>query len=163
MWSYLFSLSKDRMSVWLWIPLLLLTSSLFDTPWNLLIQFLPTPIIDKIALLPQPKSTIILLLLLLSICLCYVLLFLSYAKKPRLKDFEHIIYPGIMKHKKSGKYYCQPCLLKDHIACDLSVVNKDELFCHCCKTPYKIDHSILISDSVLSRAWDEAVKEHTEK
>lgn len=159
--SHLFSLLKDRINFWLLlvilIPIALLTSTVvFDLSF-----ILPQDTQTKIISLPQPKSTIYLLLLLLSMYLCYLLLFLSYAKKPRLKDFDHIISPGIMKHKKSGKYYCQPCLVKDHITCELSVINKDELFCHCCKSPYKIDHAILISDSVLSRAWDEAVKEHT--
>lgn len=107
------------------------------------------------------KITLSLSVLVFSLSASLFILWRDRQKIPSIKDYEHILHPGIMKHKKSGKYYCQPCLLKGHITCELSVINKDELFCHCCKSSYKIDHAVLISDTALSRTWDDAIKEHT--
>ena len=153
--SSLFSLLKNRIDFWLLLPTLLLLGIpvgmiAFDVD-----QYLPKQIKDILTILPQPKSTIILILLLLAILICYLLLFLSYNRKPKLKDYELINPPGFYKHKKNGGYYCQKCLLKDHIAVPLSPLSTDQFHCRLCDQSYKIDYNVLICNSYLSLAAKE--------
>lgn len=113
----------------------------------------------KLSDLSQPKATITLLLSFLAISACYLVLFVAYVKKPNIGHYDLINPPGFLKDKKTGKYYCQKCLLINHVASELSaVVTKDELICHCCDKTYNISAD-LITDSCLSKAYDEAIKE----
>lgn len=152
---------KTYISKWVALPLTLLLIVLSGT--QLLDRIFPDGITKILNPTQAPRIAVTAILLILSITFCYILLYREFSKKPNINDYEHILHPGIMKHKQSRKYYCQPCLLKEHITCELSIVNKDELFCHCCKSAYKIDHAILISDHVLSKAWDKAVQEFTKE
>jgi len=122
-------------------------------------EFVPNAISKNILSLSQPKTTIILLLLLLAISICYLLLFATYIKKPKLKHYEIINPPGFMRHKKTGAYYCQPCLIQRHIASELSTIAEKEFVCRICKESYKIDYSVLICDKYLSMVHDRAVEE----
>jgi hypothetical protein len=166
--SSLFSLVKDRINFWLLLPGLILLCILSSMLWIDSDAFLSIQTLKNISKLPQPKITIILLLLFLAISACYLLLFLAYSKKPKIKDYDLINPPGFLKHKKTGKYYCQPCLVNKHIESELSVISEKEFQCRVCKEPYKIDYSVLICNSYLSiaqnndplfKTHDKAVKE----
>lgn len=157
--NYLFSLLKDRLSFWLLLPMLLLSSILSGMIFVDLDALLPTEISKNIKALPQPKTTVTLLLLAFAIALCYLLLFRTYSKKTNIKDYDLINPPGILKHRGSGKYYCQRCLLKDHNPSELSLaLTENNLVCHCCDKLYDISTKIL-PDSYFSKAWDEFTKE----
>ncbi len=64
-----------------------------------------------------------------------------------------------MKHKATGAYYCQPCLLKNHLESELSTIDNNLLICRVCKEEYKIDHKVLLSNEYLSKKHDEATQE----
>jgi len=157
--SALFSLVKDRINFWLLLPIVFLLAILTGMIMIDSNTFSQIQILTKILNLPQPKATIILISLLLTISACYIFLFVAYTKKPNIKDYDLINPPGFLKHRKTGKYYCQPCLLKNHIASELSpVVTENKLVCHCCDKAYNISAKI-ITNSYLSKAYDEAMKE----
>ena len=148
--SSLFSLAKDRINFWLLLPGLIL---LLILPGMLLIDFraiLPVPITEMILSLHQPNTTLTLISLFLAISTCYLLLFLSYTHKPKLRDYELITPPGFYKHKKNGNYYCQKCLLKDHIAVPLSALSTEDFHCRLCDQSYKFDYEVLLCHSYLS-------------
>lgn len=157
--NHLFSLLKSRLSFWLLLPMLILSSLLSGMIFVDLDALLPTEISKNIKALPQPKTTVTLLLLVFAISLCYLILFLTYNRKPNIKDYDLINPPGFLKHSRTGKYYCQPCLQTRHIASELSVVKKDEMFCRNCKEPYPIDASFIITDKILTKAFDDACNE----
>lgn len=157
--SALFSLVKDRINFWLLLPIIFLLAILTGMIMIDSNTFSQIQILTKISSLPQPKATIILISLLLAISACYVLLFVAYTKKPNIKDYDLINPPGFLKHKGTGKYYCQPCLQTRHIASELSVVKKDEMFCRNCKEPYPINASFIITDKILTKAFDDACNE----
>ena len=100
---------------------------------------------------------IILSLLLLSLGLSLSLLLLH--KRPKLKDYEIINPPGFMRHKTTGAYFCQPCLIQKHIASELSTISLKEFRCRNCNESYKIDYSVLICDKYLSMVHNKAVEE----
>ena len=80
-------------------------------------------------------------------------------KKPRIKDYEIINPPGFLRHKKTGGYFCQPCLTDKHKASELSTVSEKEFLCRVCKESYKIDYKVLIHDEYLSMVHDRAADE----
>jgi hypothetical protein len=157
--SSLFSLIKDRINFWLLLPGLILFSILTGMIAIDSDLFLSIQILKNLSTLPQPKTTIILISLLIAISAYYLFLFLAYSKKANLKDYELINPPGFMKHKTKGGFYCQPCLIGKDIASELSTITKKEMICRICGEKYQIDYSVLISDSYLSKKWDEAVQE----
>ncbi len=152
--SHLLSLIKDRINFWVLLPILILIAIFTSTVVFDLSSILPQDTQNKIIALPQPKSTIFLSLLLLSMYLCYAWLFSTYIKKPRQNDYELINPPGFLKNKKTGRYYCQKCLVEKHLESELSVISKEEFKCRVCNEPYKTDLLLLLNDSYLSKVQD---------
>lgn len=103
-------------------------------------------------------SPMIILLLLVVLTLGLVImveLVYPFKKKPNLKNYTQINPPGLMKHKKTGKYYCQPCLIKKHILSEVSITNTKEWICRCCKETYKVNfNEFLLCKSFFSRLTD---------
>jgi len=150
---------KPYISEWVVLPLALLLIILSGMLFFDLGQVLPSESTSLLTPTQLVKLVVIIFLLLLSMTFCYILLYRTFTKKPNIKDYDLINPPGFLKHKKTGKYYCQPCLLKDHIASELSsVVTEKHLVCHCCDKAYNISAN-LITNSYLSKAYDEAMKE----
>ncbi len=135
---------RSHQSIWLLISFLIIgcwslpaTHSLIQT-----IPQLTNPIMAKI--------TITLFLLSLGLMASLGILH----RKPNLKDYEIINPPGFMKHRKTGRYYCHPCLFSKQIASPLSVMSEKEFQCRICKESYKIDYLLLINNSYLSIVKD---------
>jgi len=80
-------------------------------------------------------------------------------EKLSLNDYEIINPPGFMKHKATGGYFCQSCLLTRHVPFELATIDTKKMLCRNCKETYKIDYSVLICDAYLSMVHDRAVKE----
>lgn len=89
----------------------------------------------------------------------YLTIKTKLANRPNLKNYTQINPPGFMKHKTTGAYYCQPCLIKNHFEAELSVINTNLLTCRICNEEYKLDHNVLLSIEYLSKKQDEAAKE----
>jgi len=79
--------------------------------------------------------------------------------KPNLNDYEIINPPGFMKHKATGGYFCQHCLLRRHVASELSTIDTKTMLCRSCKETYEINYSVLICDPYLSMVHDRAANE----
>jgi len=142
--------SKSQQTIWIATPFLIalcwLHPQMLDEFFQANAQ-LTTPLLGKVAIS----------LFLISLALLASTLLLL--RKPSIKDYDLVNPPGFLKHKTTGKYYCQRCLLKDHIASELSsVVTEKHLVCHCCDKAYNISAN-LITDSYLSKTYDEAMKE----
>jgi len=78
------------------------------------------------------------ILLLLTITFCFLIAIIIHSSKSsNIQNYEFINPPGFLKHKKSGKYYCQTCFIKDNIISELSLMSLDKYQCRLCKEPYK--------------------------
>ena len=104
--------------------------------------------------IPFLDFSVIIFLLFLAMSFCYMLLYRAFTKTPNLKDYELVNPPGFMKHRKTGRFYCHPCLFANHRASPLSVISEKEFQCRVCRESYKIDYSLLLNNSYLSIAHD---------
>lgn len=151
----LFSLIENHISPWLAIPI----GFLFAIPTSTLVfdlgSWLPKGILNMITILPQPKTNLTLILWLLSILSCYVLLYLTFSKKPKLKNYELDLYHGYYKHKNKSGFYCYKCLHdgKEH---HLHAIDANSMECLYCKNTFTSSFKIMESDEMLSRSWDQA-------
>ncbi len=81
----------------------------------------------------------LLLMILLSLVVPYIILKKKeFSNKPNLKNYTLINPPGLMKHKATENYYCQPCLIERNILSEVSIKDPKEWICRCCKETYKI-------------------------
>ena len=127
----LFSLIKNRINFWLLLPVLTLLGILSSMPWIDWDVFLPDAISKTLLTLPQPKTTMILLLLFLAISACYLLLFVSYTQKPKIKDYEFKSF-GYYVHKQGGEHLCPKCLLTPPYIKAPFFVSQGVLMCSVC-------------------------------
>lgn len=84
-------------------------------------------------------------------------------QKPNLNDYEIINPPGFIKHKATGGYFCQPCLLLRHVATELSTIDTKKMLCRSCQETYEIDYSVLIYGPYLTMVHDRAANEFIHK
>ncbi len=145
---------KPYISEWVSLPLIFLSIILSGTLFFDLGSILPPESITILTPIQLAKLVVTLSLLFLAMSFCYVLLYRTFSKRPRSKDYEHISPPGFYKHKITGEYFCKKCLLKDKIAVPLSPSNTKEFHCRLCNETYKIDYNVLICNSYLSIAQD---------
>ncbi len=141
---------KTYLPKWVALPLTLLLLILIGMLFLDIHQTLPSETTILISPTQILKIAVTTFLLFLAMSFCYILLYRAFVKKPNLKDYEIINPPGFIKHKKTGRYYCQPCLINRHIASELSVMSEKEFQCRVCKEPYKIDYLLLLNNSYLS-------------
>lgn len=130
---------KSYIPKWLAAPislLILILIGIFLLPPNL---GLPSQIVSTLTNLPTPKIMGTLILWFLAMSCFYAFLYRRYMNKPNVSDYEFINPPGCFKHKITGLYFCQPCLLKNDIPSQLTWVNAYGMQCKCCGEPYKID------------------------
>lgn len=153
---------KTYLPKWVALPLTLLLLILIGMLFVDFHQILPSETAKLLNPTQILKIVAILFLLFLAMSFCYILLYRAFSKKPKIEDYDPINPPGLLKHRKTGKYYCQRCLLKDHIASELSLVPGDKLVCRCCNDSYDISTKI-IPASYFSKAYDEFVKEFVSK
>ncbi|KHE92206.1 MAG: hypothetical protein K8F52_18790 [Candidatus Scalindua rubra] len=105
------------------------------------------------------KISLILLIALSLVVPYYLTIKTKLSNRPNLKNYTQINPPGFMKHKTTGAYYCQPCLIKNHLESELSTINENLFMCRVCKEKYGIDYKVLLSQEYLSQKHDEAAKE----
>ena len=154
----LFFLIKDRINFLLLLPILVLSSILAGIISVDLNHYIPNYAQGLPNILLQPKTTIALLLLWLATLTLYILYYYSSSKTPNLKNYTQINPPGFMKRKEDG-YFCQPCLIKNHLEIELSTISKNLLMCRSCKEKYAIDYKVLLSSEYFSKKHDEGVME----
>lgn len=149
---------KPYIHPWLLLPLTFLVA----IPTGM--YLLPVCFFDSIPqeilkLILKPAITATLTLISLSLSLCYLLLFKEFIEKPNIKEYEFINPPGCYKHKRSGLYFCQPCLLKDKIESPLYWINEYGMHCKCCGEPYKIKLTRISAIPSLEKEFDKAWEE----
>lgn len=150
---------KPYISEWVALPLALLLIILSGMLFFDLGQVLPSESTNLLTPTQMVKLVVIIFLLFLGMSFSYILLYKAFSKKPKIGDYDPINPPGFLKHRRTGKYYCYRCLVKDHIVSELSIVlPENKLVCRCCDDSYDISTKI-IPDSYFSKAWDEFVKE----
>jgi len=150
---------KPYISEWIWLPLILLSIILSGMLFFDLGSILPSESIRLLTPIQLAKLVVILSLLFLAMSFCYIFLYRTFSKKPKIGDYNPINPPGFLKHRRTGKYYCYRCLVKDHRVSELSIVlPENKLVCRCCDDSYDISTKI-IPDSYFSKAWNEFVKE----
>ena len=146
---------KDRKLKIIWLIVVGIISSNSFFSWS-----------DKILqLFPQlgkpllGKAIIIMFFLSLGLLVSLVIVHQKFNLKPNLNDYEIINPPGFMRHKATGGYFCQPCLLLRHVASELSTIHTKKILCRSCKETYEIDYSVLICDPYISKVHDRAADE----
>ena len=144
---------RSHQTIWLLTASLIvmcwLQPQIFDEFFRTNIQ-LTTPILGKASIS----------LFLISLALLTSLFILH--RRPNIKDYKSINPPGLLKHLRTNKYYCQRCFVKDHIASELYIFSENKLVCRCCNELYDISTKI-IPASYFGKAWNEFVKEFISK
>lgn len=105
------------------------------------------------------KAIIIMFFLSVGLLISLIVVRRKFISKPNLNDYEIINPPGFMKHKATGGYFCQPCLLLRHVVSELSTIDTKKMLCRSCKETYEIDYSVLICNPYLSMVHDKAANE----
>jgi len=146
---------KDRNLIIIWLSVAFIISSDWLLPWSdKLFELYPAP--EK---LPLGKAVVIMCVLCLALLASLIVLHYKLMAKPNPNDYEIINPPGFMKHKATGGYFCQPCLLLKQLPSQLSTIDKKQMLCRICKETYDIDYSVLICDEYLSMIHNRAVSE----
>lgn len=145
---------KTYLPKWVALPLTLLLLILIGMLFFDFHQILPSETAKLLNPTQILKISAISFLLFLAMSFCYILLYRAFSKQPNLKDYELINPPGFMKNKKTGRFYCHPCLFAKHNTSPLSVISEKEFQCRVCGESYKIDYSLLLNNSYLSIVQD---------
>ena len=146
---------KDRklLIIWLIVAGIISSNWLFSWSDNFFQLF---PQLEKPSF---GKALVIMFFLSVGLFASLIVIHQKLIAKPNLNDYEIINPPGVMKYKKSGGYFCQPCLLLKHVASELSTIDTKKMLCRSCKETYEIDYSVLICDKYLSMVHDRAANE----
>jgi len=89
-------------------------------------------ILEKSLELPIYSIIITLLLLYISTLISFVILYISYTRKPKIKDFIFHSKSGFYEHKREHYFCCQKCLIKDGIESKLTDFSPREYWCRIC-------------------------------
>lgn len=141
--------NRSEKTIWILITAMIVGCWMLGET-NILIEYIGQILIPILV-----KITISLFLLSIGLLLSLVVIH----RRPTIKDYEIINPPGFIRHKKTGAYFCQPCLRQRHIASELSIISQNEFYCRVCKESYRVDYSVLICDEYLSMVHDRAAKE----
>ena len=107
----LLNLLKAYMPKWVAIPIVLLGAILIGMNyWPLEDHELPNNIKAIIQPFLTTKTLLTTMILFLSISICYILLCVTFYKKPNMKDYDFNSF-GYYVHKKGGDHLCPKCLL----------------------------------------------------
>jgi hypothetical protein len=143
---------KDKMQSGIYTILVLFISSIWSLSYKVPSFLIPTTH-KQIDLLCKAAISILLIAMALALSL------ISHLKKVKVTDCEIINPPGFLRHKKSGAYYCQKCLVENKRATELSTVSTHQFRCRVCNETYDIDYSVLICTPYLSMLHDKAANE----
>jgi hypothetical protein len=146
---------KERAQLSIYIPLVALLA------WTWALSDARFTFLESVEIAPALIGKAVLSLLLILFALAASLFILL--RRPNIKDYDIINPPGFYKHKKTGAYYCQPCIDQRHIASPLSIISEEEFLCRACKETYRIDYSVLICNAYLSMVHDRAADEFIHK
>ncbi|MCP5007210.1 MAG: hypothetical protein GY941_25200 [Planctomycetes bacterium] len=93
----------------------------------------------------SPLTILMILVVLIPGSLFAVLALYIFYKNPKLKDYEIINPPGLMKHKSTGKYFCQKCLITKHFTSEVIITSTKEWTCLICEQKYKVSFNDFLS------------------
>lgn len=157
-----FDILYKCLNKWVILPILIPLAGLIILQLSRLEYWFPFELTLRLKALPEPLTILRLLTTILAIYVSYLFLLLAYFKKPNIKNFEFINPPGCYKHKRNGKYYCKPCLLKDKIESEISWINHIGMQCNVCGTPYRVSMAHMSHYPELEKQFDKAIKEWNE-
>lgn len=122
---------EEHLIEYILIAILAILSSLVGIVWKEIIPLVLTKVLPEFS----QKSLLAIASLFLLIILIEFIIIILLNQKPKLKDYEFIEETGFYKHKKTGAYYCHPCLVKRGLKARL---RKWEKYwqCFCCERSY---------------------------